>query len=72
MPQVPSRWCRAAPPTSHGSWSWPRGTVSAHLSALAQSGLAVSAREGRLVLYSLTSSGRELLRSSIAPDLSGS
>lgn len=42
------------------------GTVSAHLSALAQSGLAVSAREGRLVLYSLTSSGRELLRSSIA------
>jgi len=48
------------------------GTVSAHLSALAQSGLAVSAREGRLVLYSLTTPGRELLKSSVAPDLSGS
>lgn len=47
-------------------------TVSAHLSALAHSGLVVSAREGRLVLYSLTSSGRELLRSSATPSLSGS
>lgn len=47
------------------------GTVSAHLSALAQSGLIVSSREGRLVLYRLTSSGRELLRSSAAPSVSG-
>ena len=44
--------------------------VSHHLRALRQEGLAVSRREGKVVFYSLTAVGAELLERVLAPQLS--
>jgi ArsR family transcriptional regulator, lead/cadmium/zinc/bismuth-responsive transcriptional repressor len=44
--------------------------VSHHLRALRQEGLATSRREGKVVFYSLTPAGAELLECVLAPQLS--
>jgi DNA-binding transcriptional ArsR family regulator len=41
--------------------------VSHHLRALKQEGLATSRREGKIVFYSLTAAGAELLESVLGP-----
>jgi ArsR family transcriptional regulator, lead/cadmium/zinc/bismuth-responsive transcriptional repressor len=44
--------------------------VSHHLRALKDGGLAQSRREGRIVFYSLTEAGAELLKGTLGPTAS--
>lgn len=47
----------------------PQNLVSHHLRALRSAGLAESRRDGKMVLYSLTDEGRDLVHSIVSPSL---